>query len=446
VRRGEQSTEGFATLINGLAFSAGTVVRMSLGFLTWLAAARLYPATQVGLAASAIAAMMLCLEAGLFGIDIALLALYPAHRRSPARLLNTALTLAAISGGLSSLVFFVLAAAGLGSLRILVSSPADALLFLSLVVFALIWWVMDQVSISLRRSPQVPLRAGIASALTLSAVVAFGFGGVPTATGILIAWVTGAIAACSVGALQIARATGHVVRPGVSRLLARRVVSVGLPNYALTAVDRAPALVLPIVAAQIISPRAAAYWYALWMMATAAYTIALSYGLHMFADISAEPSALVRHSGRQLRAGLAFATLASVGLVAVGPFILSILGHEYASHGANALRLAALAAVPMVVTKSYLFTCRATNRIREGTLVAFVTGLVAVAAAAVAGGSYGLAGMAGAWLVVQAATGIGTAVRRNSLLRNATRDAELLQASAAALQSGRGSVSSAASR
>jgi glycosyltransferase involved in cell wall biosynthesis/O-antigen/teichoic acid export membrane protein len=424
VGRGRETTAGFPTLINGLAFSAGTVVRMSLGFLTWLAAARLYPATQVGLAASAIASMMICLEAGLFGIDIAMLALYPAHRRNPARLLNTALTLAAISGGASSLVFFTLAAAGLGSLHILVSNPANALLFLSLVVFALIWWVMDQVSISLKRSPQVLLRAAIASVLTLSTVVAFGAGGMPTATGILAAWVVGATAACSVGIFQIARATGHVVRLGVSRSVAFKVMSIGLPNYALTAVDRAPALVLPIVAAQIISPRAAAYWYSLWMMATAAYTIALSYGLHMFADVSAEPTALVRHSGRQLRAGLAFATLASAGLVVVGPFILSILGHEYAVHGANALRLAALAAVPMVVTKSYLFTCRATHRIREGTLVAFGTGVVAVGASAVAAGSYGLTGMAAAWLVIQAATGIGAAIRRSSLLRDAAPDAE----------------------
>jgi O-antigen/teichoic acid export membrane protein len=405
---------------------------MSLGFLTWLVAARLYPAAEVGIAASAIASMMLCLEAGLFGVDLALLALYPAHRRNPARLLNTALTLAAISGALSSLVFFVLAAAGLGSLHILVANPAGALLFLSLVVLALIWWVMDQVSISLKRSAQVPLRAGIASAVTLSVVVAFGLGGEPTASGILVGWVAGAAVACCVGTVQIARVTGYVVRPGVSRSVALRVMSIGLPNYALTAVDRAPALVLPIVAAQIISPQAAAYWYSLWMMATAAYTIALSFGLHMFADISAEPSQLIRHSNRQLRAGLAFAALASVGLVVVGPFVLSILGPEYAAHGTTALRLAALAAVPMVVTKSYLFICRATRRIREGTLVALLSGLVAVGASAVAAGSYGLAGMAGAWLVVQVATGIGTAIRRTSLLRKVTRDAELLRGSSAA--------------
>jgi O-antigen/teichoic acid export membrane protein len=160
------------------------------------------------------------------------------------------------------------------------------------------------------------------------------------------------------------------------------------------------------------------------MMAFAAYTIALSFGLHMFANVSAEPSRLILHSDRQLRSGIAFAAVASLGLVLVGPYILSILGAAYAAHGSTALRLAALAAVPMVLTKSYLFTCRATRHIREGTLVAFVTGVAAVVAATASATSFGLAGMAGAWLAVQAVTGAGAAIRRRSLLRSATLQAQ----------------------
>src|SRR5437016_1424375 len=104
-------------LRNSLAFSAGTVVRMSLGFFTWLAAARLYPAEQVGIAATAISAMLLCIEAGLLGVDLALVAIFPAYRRRPASLLNTAITLAAITACVSSLAFVGLAAAGLHSLH-----------------------------------------------------------------------------------------------------------------------------------------------------------------------------------------------------------------------------------------------------------------------------------------------------------------------------------------
>jgi hypothetical protein len=39
-------------LLNSVAFSAGTAVRVGLGFLTWVSAARLDPAAQVGFAAA----------------------------------------------------------------------------------------------------------------------------------------------------------------------------------------------------------------------------------------------------------------------------------------------------------------------------------------------------------------------------------------------------------
>jgi hypothetical protein len=74
-------------LLGCVAFSAGAVARLSLGFLTWLSAARLDPAAQVGIAASAIAAMMLCIEACLLGVDMAMVALFAPHRRRPGVLL-----------------------------------------------------------------------------------------------------------------------------------------------------------------------------------------------------------------------------------------------------------------------------------------------------------------------------------------------------------------------
>src|SRR5438270_7758227 len=48
-----------------------------------------------------------------------------------------------------------------------------------------------------------------------------------------------------------------------------------------------------------------------------------------------------------------------------------------------------------------LFTCRATGRIREGTMAALLTGITAVGLAIVAAPSLGLPGIAGAWLIAQ---------------------------------------------
>jgi O-antigen/teichoic acid export membrane protein len=155
------------------------------------------------------------------------------------------------------------------------------------------------------------------------------------------------------------------------------------------------------------------------MMALAAYTVPMSFGLHLFAEISDQPSEIVEHGRRQLRSGILLAAVATIGLVALGPLVLSILGPAYASHGTTAIRLAALAAVPLVVMKCYLFTCRATGRIREGTIAALLSGVTAVGLAVVAASSLGLAGMAGGWLIAQLVSALGAAFRLRTLLSRA---------------------------
>jgi O-antigen/teichoic acid export membrane protein len=399
-------------LRNSLAFSAGTVIRMSLGFFTWLAAARLYPAAQVGIAATAISAMMLCIEAGLLGVDLALVAIFPSYRRRPTSLLNSAITLAAITACVSSLAFVGLAAAGFHSLHLLVAKPVNIALFVGLTVLGAAWWVMDQAGVSLRHSEHVLVRALVAGPVTLAGVVGLGVAGFDTASSILAAWVAAALAACVIGLVQIGRAVGgYRFRPQLARPLCRRLVSVGLPNFALSAADNAPGLILPLVAAEVISTRAAAYWYAVWMMSLAVYMLPASFGLHLFAEISDQPSEIVRHTRQQLRSGISFAAVATVAVITLGPYVLSLLGPAYASHGTTPLRLAALAGVPLVVMKSYLFTCRATGRIREGTTAATIVGVTAVGLGIAGAGSLGLPGIAGAWLLVQSLAALGAALR-----------------------------------
>ena len=407
----------FGALNNSVGFASGSVVRLSIGFFTWLAAARLYPASQVGMAASAISAMLLCVEVGVLGSDVALIAAFPRFRSSPTVLLNTAITLAAITACTGGLIVIGLGAVGLRALHFLVAHPADAVAFLLLVLFQAGWWLMDQAAIALRRSDHVPVRAFVAATVTLTGVLALGAIGYDTAGSVLVAWAAAALIACLIGLVQISRAIGgYRFRFSLPSPLRRDLVRVGLPNSLVTAADIAPGLVLPIVAAQQLSPRYAAYWYTVWMMSFAAYSIPWSFGLHLFAELADSPAELARRGARTLRSGLAIAGIAIVGVLVLGPTVLSILGPAYRAHGSTALRIAVLAAIPMVVMKAYLFTCRATGRLREGTIVATVTGITAVTLAIVLAPSLGLPGIAIAWLGVQTAGALVAAARLRSFV------------------------------
>ncbi len=414
-----------AATFNRVAFSAGTAARLSIGFFTWLAAARLYPTSQVGMAASAISALLLCVEVGILGVDAALVAAFPQHRARPAVLLNTAITLATASAACCALGFLVLAATGLRALHFLVAHPANIAVFLLLVTLQTSWWLMDQAAVALHRSVHVPVRAMAAGATTLTGVILLGAVGFDSAGAILLAWAAAALIACLIGLVQLGRACpGYRWRPQLASPLWRTLLAVGLPNFAVTAADIAPGLILPIVAAQQLSPRFAAYWYTVWMMAFAAYSISWSFGLHLFAEIAAAPADLARRSRDTLRSGVLIAGVATIGLIALGPLVLTILGHGYAAHGSGPLRLAALAAIPMVVVKAYLYTCRATRRLREGTLVAFGAGAGAVALAVATAPHFGLTGIAGSWLVAQTLAALWGGLRIRAMTANAELDLE----------------------
>jgi O-antigen/teichoic acid export membrane protein len=176
-------------------------------------------------------------------------------------------------------------------------------------------------------------------------------------------------------------------------------------------------LLLPILAAAALSTQAAAYWYALWMMAYAAYTIPLSFGLHLFAELADEPATASTRAWTSLRSGIAFAAAATLALIFAGPVVLRLLGSGYASHGSAALRLAALAAIPLVVVKAYLFICRASRRLREATVVAGLTGLLAIGLAIPGAAWFGLLGIAGGWLAAQVLAAVWASFRLGSVLR-----------------------------
>jgi O-antigen/teichoic acid export membrane protein len=405
---------------SSLTLSAGGVVRLGVGFLSWLVAARLFPEEQVGIAASTIAAMSLCVQIGILGVDLAFIKLYPLERARPRELIESAITLAVVASLLAGLACVALAATGFRALSVL-SDPLYMVLFLLMVAFHSCWWMMDQISVAMQRTERVLTRGITDGVVTLFGVLVLGLTTSATAGAILGSWAAGALVVCLIGVPQLARATASGrLGPRVSPDDTRRLLRVGLPNFVLTAADNAPSLILPIVAAQVLSVTAAAYWYTVWMMGLAAYSIPMSFALNLFAEVSAAPAALARATARALRSGLVFGLAACIGLAAFGPFVLRILGPAYVENGTGPVRLVALATLPMVVTKVYLAVCRATGRMKEGTLAAFALGAGGICLGIVAAPRFGLSGIAAGWLAAQTIGAIGAGIRLQMLVREPT--------------------------
>ncbi|HET9442562.1 MAG TPA: hypothetical protein VFO65_04520 [Acidimicrobiales bacterium] len=396
---------------SSLGLVLGKSASLALGFVFWLVAARLAAPADVGLAAGAVAAMMLCVLVGGVGVGAAVIGCWPAHRDRPAPLLDAATTVVAAAATVTAGLFLAVTTAGTGSLAGLASSPAFGSVFVVLTVLGALGVLADQASMAMGRGDEVLVRSVTFGLLVLMPLSAFaGLGATPPVLALVGCWVGGGLGATALAAVQLRRGTGGwVFRPwaptGARGGTVASLVRDGLPNHALTIAERAPGFLLPIVVTEVLTPEANAYWYSAWMMAWVVYTVPISVGIALFAEGAREPGLLASSTRRARRLSLALGGAAAVGLALVADVALGLLGPAYADAGTTPLRVLLLALVPMSALQGYYAVCRARRKLGEAVVTGAAALAAGVGAAAAVAPHRGLVGMAGAWVGVQAVAG-----------------------------------------
>jgi O-antigen/teichoic acid export membrane protein len=269
---------------------------------------------------------------------------------------------------------------------------------------------MDSISIVLRRGHQVLARNVLFGVVTIAAVAALPLVfDAESSKAIVLAWVLSGFAACTLGLVQMWLSMSHYIyHPRFDPNIARRLFGIGMPNYILTITERAPAWILPIMVTELLSPKDNAHWYTVWMMAWVVLIIPNSVGQNLFAEASHRPEALAKSTRHSIRSSLTIGSIAMVGVIIMAPFVLQLLGHDYARAGVVPLRILALSVWPFTFIQVYYAVCRAQHRLREASLVGLLNAIASTVAAAAAGLSYGLTGMAIAWLALQIITSLWT--------------------------------------
>lgn len=387
---------------------AGRVASMGLGFLFWLLAARFFPASTVGLASGAVAAMMLCTQLALFGFGSAFIAQFPKYREQPSVLLDNAITAVTVASFVVGCLFLTLAALAFDELGTVVESLPFAILFVVMCVLGTLNILLDQVSIAMGRGRQVLSRNLAFGGAAVAAAVVLGLTRrAASPAEVFLPWVLAGICACWVGVRQLASGVpGYRYRPRCDVDLGRRLAVIGFPNHLLTLTERAPGLVLPIVVTELLSPADNAYWYAVWMMAWVVCIVPLSVGLALFAEVAKADEKLTEKVTLAVRISLGIGVLSAVAVAATGPLTLHLLGADYAAAGTTPLRILVLAVIPMTAVQVYSAVCRGAGRLGEAIATGATGGALAIGAASVVARPFGLVGMAWAWVAVQSLLGI----------------------------------------
>ena len=412
---------------NSMALIASRVVAMGLGFLFWLLAARLFEPEQVGVAAAVISAMMLCTNIALFGLGSAVISRLPHHREGPTPLLNAALTLVTAASALGALAFLLVAAVALPELGVVAEDPLYALLFVASCMLGTLGLLLEQTSTALRRGDHA-LARGVASGLitVVGLVVIVVVTDATDSMLLLVPWVAASAFVLGLGLVQLYRTVSdYRARWNIRRSMARELFGSGLPNHALTLAERAPALLLPVIVIEVLSPTDNATWYAVWMMALIVFIVPTQVGMALFAEVASDAARVSAAVRSAIVAALAVGVPAALVLAALAHPLLSLLGSGYADDGATPLRILVVAILPLTVVQAYYAACRGSGRLREAIATGWASGVAAVVVAAFAAQAGGLTAMAVGWLLTLTATAAWAAVRLRRL-NNASQSADPL--------------------
>ena len=328
---------------SSLIIIASSVITSLLGFFFWIACARLYQSYEVGLATALISSISLISTFSLLGYNTALIR-YMYHSQDQTERVNTSLTIVSALTILASLLFILLLRHFSERLVFIQDSIWLALAFVVSAVLMTLYLMLESVFIATQRAGALLLKNSSFSLTKLSAVplvTALG------ATGIFLANSLGAGVAVAIGLLVVVLRMGHRVRPYFDRNLAREMSGFAAVNYAATAVESAPFLLLPLLITNGLGPALSAYFYIDVMIAGAIYTIPIAVSQVVLAHSSRHRSQLLSAVRRAIRLTAVLLLPSIVLIVLFGEEILHVFGEEYAENGYTTLVLLICSAIPI---------------------------------------------------------------------------------------------------
>ena len=340
---------------SAVSFAGTTAITSGTGFVYWWVAARQFSASDVGFAASAISTMMLLGTIAVCGLGTVLSSELP-NSSNPRALISTSIIATGLIGFLLGVPFAILAPLLSPDLAELRGSVLEVLVFGFGVGITAQAAVLDQALLGLLRGDLQFWRNAIFAIGKLVLLSAIGVAALTASgLGIYTTWVV-ATAGSLLALMVFARTFRNLVHfdGSILRTLSGRALSHHMLNVAIMA----PALGLPLVVTVLLSAEDCAYFYTTWLMAGFVFVPPFALTMGLFTAGARDVQDLPRLMRFTMLASTGL-NLVTVPLVWLGaPIILSIFGSAYADAGVMPLRIACLAAFPLIIKDNYVAKCR----------------------------------------------------------------------------------------
>ena len=386
---------------DGLALVLSSGLTSAVGLLYWIVAARLFAPATVGVNSVALSTMQLLGGIAHLNLTQALLRFGAVAGRHTRRLMLTCYAVAAVVAALVGLGY---AAGAPRWASEMVDAVGYAPLLLFFAVGTPVWAIFsmqDYLLTALKRATVVPVENLVFALLKMGLLLAAV--GMSSVFGIAVSWVVATVlVVLAVNVYLLVRviprqAAGEPLEPMRPRTVARFVRSdyAGATLWQI-AMNGLPALVLARLGAE-----EAAVYGIVWTITISLYLIPSGMSQSMIAHTAGDPARAEAARRAMVRRSLTMVLPAAAVLSAGAYPVLWLFGEQYAEQGAWALALAALSAIPQVITQSRVAQARVQQRMRVLVLLPGSLALGVLVAAWLLMPVLGITGVALAWLVVQ---------------------------------------------
>jgi len=399
---------------NAIYLISTTVATSLFGFIFWMIAARYYTSEEVGLGSTIISAMSLLSMLSLLGFNVALIRFLPMSNRKR-DMINSCFILSVIASLGVTMVFLL----GLGVFSPKLLPLRSSLLFVLLfIIFTGVWsttFLLNSVLTAERAAKYVLFKESIFGASRLPIpifLVSLG------AFGIFISWGIGSVIAVITGLTFLFRVI-PAYRPAirVDGEIINEMLHFSFWNYLSVIFAAVPALVLPLMITNILTPETTAYFYISWMITNLLFMIPRQTAQSLFA----EGSNLEESIGLNVKKSLKFIFLllppSVLFILIFGDRLLLLFGSEYSEEGFVLLQILALSTIPMALNTVYVTVKNIKKEVKTVTLIYGVIAVVTLGGSYLLLESMGLVGVGVAWVLgnLVVAGGIGLVVGKESL-------------------------------
>jgi O-antigen/teichoic acid export membrane protein len=214
---------------------------------------------------------------------------------------------------------------------------------------------------------------------------------------LVIAWFAGLLISLVTLAIQLAKLTrGQSSRFDFQRIFEKRKLVMG--HHWLNLSIQSPRLVLPVLVAVIVGPKANAAFTAAFLVVSFVNVIPSQLSTVLFALAPGDEEDLHLQVRKTMRICLVISIATAPVFVIFAGLILRIFGHDYVSATA-ALAILGFATYPQTIKAHYVAIARVRGRMQNAAMWTLVGGCLEVGFAAVGAIEHGLTGLAVAYLI-----------------------------------------------